>query len=350
MRILILLLLSLQLCSQSLNITRNNLYPQAREWNFTKHPSNPLVAKNYLTSYYEYYPSALCMEGATFRCMAKNNNEGWGYSSADGVSWSEGGKYLSKGTGADWDNALSAPLCLRDEGDTLKLLYSGYDNVGDYDYMTGYAITTAFGTFTKTGTPYSSSDYNANNSGTDYPCITVTDVVKLGTTYYYFGVVFNNTFNDVTLCFGAGTPGGNFKDLKCDTKILSTTDIGLGSWLSYPNVFKHPVSGEWYMTVALGNLVQNTTTSNQSIYVIKSGRTDVPDFSSATFISNPILQPDITKGYENNYTYSSAWLKDGAGNLIPVDGSYRMYYAAHQAGAQYQYTGAMCLAIINSIP
>lgn len=318
-------------------------------WNFTKHASNPLVAKAYNNDLnHEYYPTCIVKVGSDYRCMAKNNNEGWGYSSSDGVVWTEDGKYLTKGTAGQWDDGKSSPGCMRYIGSTFHLCYNGYDDVAQLHYV-GYASANSWGAFTKSaGIQYGATDYNTAN-GTSFTHAIITDVLLIGTTYYYFGIVCTSSYNDAVFCYGVGTPGGNFYDYKLNTKILAVTEYGY-VWGQYPNVFKHPDTGEYIMSCTLGRLVQDATQDNQAIYNIYSDRTDLPVFDNATLDPNPLLKPDVSKSHEDNYNYCPSWFKNNDGTLIQVSSKYRLYFSSHEAGASYDYTGAMCLAEISTIP
>lgn len=320
----------------------------ASAWNFTKSASNPLVAKAYNGgANHEYYPTCPVKVGSDYRCIAKNNNEGWGYSGLDGISWSEDGKYLEKGTSGQWDDVKASPGCMKYINDTFNLCYNGYTT--DQIHKVGYASTNSWGVFTKNpAIQYGVDEYNSAN-GTSYVHAIISDVLLIGTTYYYFGIVANADYTRAVFCMGVGSADGNFYDYKLTIPILDTAVYGF-AWGQFPNAFKHPTTGEWILTVTLGRLIQDSSQMNQAIYNIYSGRTDIPDFSEGTLNPQPILKPTVANAWENNYNYCPVWWKNNDGTLIDVIGEYWLYFSGHEDGATFDYTGAMCLAKITTIP
>lgn len=325
----------------------------ATGWGFTKHANNPLVAKPYGTNYYEYYPSCITLDGNTYRCMGKNNNQGWGYSSSDGIAWTENGVYLTRGNSGQWDDENVAIGVHVKDSEGFHLIYSGYGDIPVYNHKIGYAFATSWGAFTKNANPvWTAADYNAIN-GTSWNGIMCSKVVKVGNRYYYFGLVFNNDFLTSDFVFGIGEENAHISAVKLDTKIMSCNVLDpMYNWGQSPSAFKHPVTGEWILTLTIGRLIQDSSVDNQALYAVFSGRTDAPIFTEAGFRGKPILFPDVTKNYENNYNYAANWLTDLEGILISVNSKGRLYFSGHQNSTAFQYTGVMCLAEINinSIP
>lgn len=323
-------------------------------WGFTKHASNPLIGVEYAAGIYEFYPPKIYKEdGVNWKVLAKVNNETWGSTSADGITWTAPEIFITKGTAGQWDDILCTPAFLTKEDGVYKCLITGYGDDPEYDYKIGYAYKADFTATGWTKAPsfvYDTTDYNTAN-GTTWDSIQLWDVVKVGTVYYYFGIVCNNTFNNGAFCYGVGQSGATIENIKLDTKIANFTELSqYYTWMQSPSVFKHPTTGIWYMTVMMGNLVQGVSTNNEAIYHFNSGRTDLPIFTVNHFKSYEIMAPDITKDYENNYNYCPIWIKNINGELTSIGGSYYMYYAGHENTATPNYTGVTCLATIATIP
>lgn len=318
-------------------------------WSFTKHASNPLVAQQY-GAQYEFYPPYPLKDGTDYRLCAKCNGDSYGYTSTDGVIWASDGKFITKGTAGQWDATQSSGNVVKKVGSTYYIFYSGYASA-PYNHKIGLVTNTAWDTnFTKEPSyVYTVSDYNTAN-GTSWNGISLTDIVLVGTTYYYFGTVYANTEDSGALCYGVGQPGGAITSIKLDTKICNFSDLNsVWTWAQGLSVFKHPVSGKWILTFTLGNLTA-TGTDNQAIYCFYSNRTDAPVFTISDFFCKPIMYPDTSKDYENNYNYAANWLKDEGGNLLQIDSKYHLYYSGHKNGASPTYTGVTCLATCTSIP
>ena len=321
-------------------------------WVFTKHASNPLIWRAY-SSYREFYPPCIIQESATdYKILGKVNGEGEAYNSADGVSFTYDSKFLSKGTAGQWDEIQASPNLLRKVGSTYYCFYSGYSDAGTPNHKIGLATVGSWAAFSKdAGNPILTvAPYNTANS-TNYDGISISDAVLVGTTWYFFGHVYNNAFTSCDLVYGVGSLGGSISAVVLDTKIASLSQIHNDwGWMQSPSVFKHPTTGKWMMTFTLGRLIQDTSTDNQALYCFASQRTDAPVFTIDDFICKPIMTPDTTKDYENNYNYAANWLKDNEGNLITVGGKYRMYYSGHENTAGYVYTGCTCLGEASTIP
>ena len=319
-------------------------------WNFTKNAGNPLISQLYSGSYYEFYPPALYKDGTNYRVMAKCGGDGYAYTSTDGVTWVSDGLFIAKGAGVEFDSGQASPNVLKKVGSTYYCFYSCYVSGDGGANKVALATNTAFTTsgWVKDGVICDVSAYNTAN-GTSYEAIGLSDIVLVGTTYYYFGSAWMKNGSAADLVYGVGAVGGSIEDVVLDTKIA--TAVSLSSyyvWLQGASVFKHPTSDEWFMTFTLGNLTSSGT-NNQAQYLMKSGRTDVPIFGATDFQSYQILAPDTTKNYEDNYNYAANWLKDDTGELLAISGNYYFYYSGHQTGSA-TYTGVMCLATIPSIP
>jgi hypothetical protein len=355
MRLIILFFISI--VSQGQNLSNISQLPGPYEYNgggfnFIKYPSY-LIGVNNGASQIEFYPPKVFYEGTNdFKVLGKITNQGYRSTSTDGISWATTSLTIPAGTGGDWDLGNAAPTVFLKDGSTYKALYSGWQSSPNYNYKIGYSSTSNFNSgWTKAGSyVYDVTDYNTAN-GTTWQCIQCSDAVLVGTTWYYFGIVFNNNLSGGSLAYGVGSPGGNFETVKIDTKICDFSTLNESfSWGQGISVFKKPITGEWYMTMDLGTLTYSTSLQNRSIYVFKSGRTDLPIFETSDFQSVPIMRPDISKEFENNFNYNSGWLKDNEGNLVSVGGNYHFYYGGHQNKSTPYYTGVMCLATINSIP
>lgn len=322
-------------------------------WTFTK-SANYVLGGDDGQGGFQFYPPKVLYEGATdFKAIGKCGGEVWASTSSDGEAWDAPVKFISKGTAGQWDDLNNTPHVLVNEGGTYKILYSGYGDSPAYNYKIGYAYNS---TFTNTGWTKAGSfilDVSGYNTkyGTSWDGIQVNDVVKVGTTWYYFGIVFNNALSNGEVIYGVGSPGGNLEDIVLDTRIATFSELSsYYTWIQGCSVFKHPTTNKWYMFIMCGTLTQNATTDNEAIYHFNSDRTDLPIFSASSFKSYPIMTPDLAKNYENNYNYTPNVLKDQEGNVILPDGNNWLYYGGHENGASPTYTGVMCLAKITTIP
>lgn len=325
-------------------------FSSPKGWKFTKHASNPLIAKQYASSpdKFEYYPPCIYYDGSAYYAMAKNNNEGWGYTSADGITWTETAKLLSKGSGADWDAGLSSPNYMMVEGSTIHLFYAGYNSAPNFNQKIGYASVAISGslaatwgtTFTKSGgnPVYDCSEYNTANS-TSFECIALTDIVKVGSTYYFFGTLYMNDNSDFDLAYGTGT---SITDIHIDTKICNIDDIPGGSTqFQNPNVFKN-AAGKYRMAFTIGT----PTVSYRNEWIICAYTTAATP-TGWTINTAKILQGGESGSYDESQAYCAAMLKDINGTPYVISGKYRFYYAGHNTTT---YTGVMCLAETDYIP
>lgn len=326
-------------------------FSSPKGWKFTKHASNPLIAKQYASSpdKFEYYPPCIYYDGSSnYYAMAKNNNEGWGYTSSDGISWTETGKLLSKGSGADWDAGLSSPNYMMVEGSTIHLFYSGYQSGPNFSNKIGYASVAISGslastwgtTFTKSGgnPVYDCSEYNTANS-TSFECILLSDIVKVGSTYYFFAILYMNDNSNYDLAYGTGT---SITDLHITTRICNIDDIPGGmEQFQYPVVFKN-ANGKWRMTLTIGY----PTVGYRNEWII-AGYTNAATPTGWTINPAKILQGGESGSYDESQAYNAAMLKDINGTPYVISGKYRLYYAGHNTTT---YTGVMCLATTDYIP
>lgn len=321
-------------------------------WSFTKNAGNPLIAKVYNTSYYEFYPPTPILDDddTNYRIIGKNSNEVWGYTSTDGITWSETGKLIAKGAASSWDAGQCTSAYFYKENGVYKILYNGYGDDGVLDYGQGIATANSWGTSWTKGVsnPINTvAPYNAAN-GTSFVGVVLSSVVKVGSTWYFFGIVHNQSFTDVALAYGTSS---SFETPSITTKICTLSDLGTSyAWLQSPDVFKHPTTGEYILTFTVGNRLNNATTDTQSIYAIYSGSTIAPVFTQAGLRIYPIMVCDTAQAYENSQNYAAHWLRDIEGNLLTISGDYCFYYAGHQNTATPSYTGVTCLATITTIP
>lgn len=321
-------------------------------WSFTKSASNYLIGQQY-GSQYEFYPPCIIQEASNdYKIMAKSNGDSYGYHSTDGVTFSSDGKMIPVGTSNQWDYAQASCNVLRKVGNTYYAFYSGYQNSPTYNHKIGLTTNTAWDTnWTKdSGNPqYDVSNYN-NANGTSYNGISVTDAILIGNQWYYFGTAYNNAFTACDLIYGIGDTNSAISSIRLNQKITTLSSINSAwNWAQGLSVFKHPTTGKWMMTFTMGTL-SSSGTDNQAIYCFASQRTDAPVFTLSDVQYYPIMYPDTSKNYEDNYNYAANWLKDNNGNLISVSGNYRLYYSGHQSGATPTYTGVTCLAEISTIP
>lgn len=322
-------------------------------WGFTKNANNPLIAVDEGQGTLEFYPPSVLKVGSSWMVVGKVANEIWGSTSSDGITWAAPTKFLAKGTSGQWDDIVVSPGAFAIENGVYKILYSGYGDSPAYNYKTGYAYNSDFQSsgWTKSGSYI--LDVSAYNTkyGTSWDSIRCSDAIKVGSRWYYFGHVYNNTFDNGELIYGVGEEGADFEDVVLDTRIATYNEINsYHTWISSLSVIKHPTSGEYYMTFTMGNLKQNSSKSNQATYLIESGRTDAPIFSKYGFTSFPILICNESLAWENNQVYGAKFLRGNDGVPEQVSGSYYMYYSAHENTSSPTYTGAMCLATINIIP
>lgn len=323
-------------------------------WSFTKNASNYLIGGDNGAAGFEFYPPEVIREDATtWIAFGKVNNEIWGTTSSDGVTWAAPSKFIDKGTSGQWDDLMNAPTCFRKDGSTYKCFYSAYGDSPVYNYKIGLATKSAFtaGSWTKSPSYiYDVTDYNTAN-GTSWDGIQLSDIVLVGDRYYYFGQVFTNAFTSGELCYGIGEANGDMEDIILDTKIASFSELNpYYTWFQSMSVFKHPTTGVWYATCNGGVLINDATTNNQVIYHFNSGRTDAPIFTADSFKSYQVMAPDLAKAYENSYNYNGNWVKDNDGTLTSIGGAYYFYYGGHENTATPTYTGVTCLATITTIP
>lgn len=322
-------------------------------WSFTKYASNPVIAQQY-GSQFEFYPPYPLKDGSVLRLLAKVNGESYGYtnSNGDGVTWASDGLFVPKGGAGTWNDIQCSVNLIRKVGSTYYAIANGYGDSPAYNHKLGIWTNTAWDSnfvANQSNPVYTVAAYNAAN-GTSWDGININDAILVGTRWYFFGCVFNNAESGGALCYGVGPENGSITDIVLDTKIGNFSDFNsVWTWAQGLSVFKHPVTGKWIATFTLGNLTQ-TGTDNQAIYCLYSQRTDAPIFTIGDFVCKPILYPDTSKTYEDNYTYDANWLTDNEGNLLQISSKYNLYYSAHQTGASPTYTGVCCLATCTSIP
>lgn len=339
---------------------RNSLIPQIESdytglsvWSFTKNVSNPLIAIAGTGTTLEFYPPLVLKEGSNWYVLGKVSNNTYGATSSDGITWTAPSLFIPIGSSGQWDDIVSSPSAFVIENGVFKAFTAGYGDSPAYNYKIGYAYNSAFTNTGWTKSPsyiYDVSDYNTKN-GTTWNSIRCGDAIKVGNRWWYFGSVYNNSFDNGELCYGIGDEGGNFEDIVLDSKICSFDDVNkYYQWIANPSVIKHPTTGEYYLFLTCGDIVYNATKSNQLIYVIKSGRTDAPIFNKWGYTSYPVMVCNESLQWENNQVYCAKFVRDEEGVPLDVGGSFYMYYAAHENTASFTYSGAMCLALINSIP
>lgn len=339
-------------CQEAINAWDSFYTSQDKSvWAFTKSASNPLIQKTYdagAGTQREFYPPTIIRDEANYRIIGKNNNEVWGFTSVDGETWVETGKLIAKGSAASWDAGQCTPAYFYKDGSTYKILFNAYGDDGVLDYGQGIATASSWGTSWTKGVsnPINTvAPYNTAN-GTSFVGVVLSSVIKVGSTWYFFGIVHNQAFTDVALAYGTSD---SFDTPRITTKICTLSDLGTSyTWLQSPDVFKHPTTGEYILTFTMGLRLNDATTDTQSVYAIYSGRTDLPIFTEQGFRPYPIMICDTTKDYENSQNYAAHWHRDIEGNLL--DGPYKFYYGGHQNTATPTYTGVTCLATISTIP
>lgn len=318
-------------------------------WNFVRDAGNPLLTKPLGGSGSECYPPNMIEDGVVDRLICKSDdNKPWGWTTSNGTTFAENGNLMPRGAVGDWDHIVAAPQVLKKIGSIYHMLYTGYQNSGVPTQAIGHASVNTWGNqfVENVANPiWTVAQYNAI-SGDNKENIWVEDAVYIPATgkWWFFGIASYQNFIGVSLIYGIGD---TIDDVRLDTKICDGIDLHYSeSWIQSPQVFKHPVTGKWMMTVSLG--VQGGGTDKQCQIAAYSQRTDLPIFTLADFKIKPILEVVLANNWENRQVYAARWLKDNEGNLILRSGNYLYYYSGH--GDNIVYTGVVCLARISSIP
>jgi len=313
----------------------------AYNWTPTRHGSNPLVGST--TAANQAYPPKVIWDGSQYCMVVKTDGIIKGYTSADGISWSGVGTVVPLGANGQWDDFYIDSAVLYFESGTYYIYYSARGANTPIDYKVGLTTNTTFDTnFVKNGgNPLVNITAYNNNTGFSYIGVELQDLVKVGSTYYFFGSMNkDDAYTETSLAYGTSS---SLTSPAIDTQINKHTEVLFDSGIIHsPSVFK--TAWGWIMTATIGSML-NEKGASATIAAYTTNANPI----NWTWRLNPVIQPLLTNTFEERETYSAGFLKDGDGTLRTVSSKYRLYYSAHSLNAN-SYFGVTCLAEYDSIP
>lgn len=313
-------------------------------WQPEKHPSNPVICGTTGDTDQSYPPSVIKVDGTYYGVM-KSGGTIYGFSSPDGVNWTQQGVVMSKlGT---WDSSKLEYSLLRYDPDTstYHLYFSG---VGTYTQAIGHATSSSplSGYVRDVTDPlYIPSDWTAdiNKTGYEADAVYITDIIYYDDQYIFYGVA---TLTDGRNIIWAGT-GNDWDDINATHIIFDEYEIDLGrdvTLLQTPSVIRY--QNTFIMQFTAG--INNDQANERSLFSAYGGPFQF------TPVDGKVLEVGASDTWEDRRVYAAQWLKEQDGTYLDpemVSGKVRLYYSGHTvAGNPSENQGCTGLAEFSNIP
>jgi hypothetical protein len=300
-----------------------------------KHPSNPVIGTS-SRSDSQAYPTPVIKVDDTYYGVSKVWPQPVGFTSLDGVEWSEANsKLLPLGGSDEWDSTKISPKVFRydPESDTYHLYYWGYD--GEENAL-GHATSDE---------PLRNYEKDENNpiltdSSVDsvdgYNLVTpqVNDVVRIDDEFVFFGSSSDPKRNVGYIWRGTGD---DWNDINPQSVLFTEEDDALRRGENNPVRVTEPsvvrVAEKYVMCyAALWKQPEPKYAKNVGKLFMAVG--DTPDDIAPN--NELLLDTGECDTWEELRVYSARWMKRQDGSYLRPDtsaGAMRLYYSGHDCGA-----------------
>lgn len=298
-----------------------SLAAQPNRWIPSKHPNNPVVAGTVAKRDDQFYPPAPFIgPDGTYYLIGKSNPDLVGFSSPDGVTWTEQGVVLESGSGDDWDKDKLEYTVVR--YDPVTELYHLY-YIGFPDEGIGHATSSnPMGPYTKdVGNPlYTVSDFNSDFGRTSLG-LQIGDVIKVGDEFVFYCVSRESSSRYQMFV----ATGSDWDDINGRNLMFHGADTPLGSndlLLQGPNVIRH---GSTFVMVYTAGRNSPVLGERQLYSAVGGPYHFVP-------VDGLVMPVGSSGAWDDRRVYISQWLKRQDGEYLTphlVNDKYRMYYSGH---------------------
>lgn len=150
--------------------------------------------------------------------------------------------------------------------------------------------------------------------------LTISDVIKIGSTYYFYGYYLDGTDGKGRIWYGTGSDWNN---VTAQAAIISPNAVG-GDLVQFPSVYKF--GSTYYMIFASGFL---STASTRRLRIATSS-----NGTSWALTPSQVLAPEDGGTWENRWVYCASVLKESSSPFvapIEINNKYLLYYSGFNA-------------------
>lgn len=291
----------------------------------SRESSNPVTFGTSGNPNQAYVPAVAKGPDGTFYQVTKSAPYLWGFSSSDGVTWTDEGQILSLGSDSSWEsNKHSWPVLNYNPDDSTWYLYYTGNESGGAPRRVGLATSSS---------PLSGYTKHADNPiadasavGSQYDMLQFMDHVIYNGTHYWYGYARDKNDEGTNPNKLVLYSGSTWTDPTFDTVLLDGANVPVpGNSLIGANVFIDD-SGTWRWTFTAGRLGEDVWNEMRLYSADGSGPKDF------TPRKEVMLTPGDPGKWSERRVYDSIWLKKQDGNYLTPrkpDGNLWMYYSGH---------------------
>lgn len=308
-----------------------------------RYGSNPVITTTGGEPNEQYVPTPIRMGNGDIWIYVKGASSIYAYKSTDnGLSFSiqnGGTAVISPGAGGSWDDgATLEPLAVYDSANTtIHLYYRGDDGAGNYAIGHATAADSNPASFTKdAGNPIlTAAEFKTALGLAANPTdLSVNDIIKISSTWYFYGTYQDGTDSKFKIWYGTGT---TWDDINPQATVFSPDTIG-GNLLQIPTVFKFSGASNYTMIFTSGFL---STSAFRRLRVATSS-----DGITWTLTPSQVLAPEGAAAWEDTWVYAARILKENTSPFVaPVEISskYLLYYSGFQTSVNKAQVGLLYL-------
>lgn len=291
---------------------------------FTVNPGNP----NENTE--QYTPCSVRLGNGDIWVYVKGTGKIYAWKSTDNgetfTLQNSNNPVINIGAGGSWESsAVVSPACFYDLATTtIHIYYKGFD--GDNNHWAwGHATASASAPQTVTKDPanpiLTSANVQTQLSLTGLLDLAISDVIKIGSTYYFYGYLLDNSGN-YKLFYATGSAVNNPAAQAVIVTPSSPYDL-----VEQPTVFTHPGGSTYIMLYAEGYQASSGVRYGRAAFSL-DGTTWVP-------IPGRPVQPSGST-WESQWTHTFNVLKANAApytDAVLINGHYNIYYSGGNTNA-----------------
>jgi predicted GH43/DUF377 family glycosyl hydrolase len=294
-----------------------------------RYVSNPVIsaANNPNETTEQYQPAPIRLGSGDIWVYVKGTSEIYAWKSTDGgvtfALQNSNNPVIGLGTGGSWDDGdVLEPGAVYDSANNLvHLYYRGDDGSGNFAIGHATAPDSNPANVTKdAGNPIlTDSDLQTALGLAATPNdLNITDIIKIGSTFYFYGTYQNASNNKYCIWYGTGA---DWDDVTPQATIITPDAVG-GDLVKHPSVFKWSGDSTYYMIFSSGYL---STSSKRRLRIASS-----PDGINWTMTPGEVLTPEAGGAWEDTWVYDASILKESSSPFvapIEISDKYLLYYS-----------------------
>lgn len=323
----------------------DHYYGDSATWRSLKEFANPVISGTTYKNNQSYPPVVVYDESDStyYAYVGSTQTRIVAFSSPDGITWTEEGIMLNTAD-ANVGTTYIFPILMIKDGSNYILFYVNNASLVTVNYLVRTATSTSpLGPFTPNGVFYNATDFNLSTVGA--VCspngVIISDAVKVGSTYYWFGT--SNDFGRNEVWYGTSNSIGT-KPTAQAVLFKGTDPDYTRNLLQAPRVFK--TAWGWVMTFTTGYQGQNLNER-----YVKAAYCTTANPTSFTLVEGTVLNTGSAGQWDERRVYNSIMLKkfadDSFQDLVRIGPNYAIYYSGHDLTVNEGLTG---LAYMSRIP